>query len=53
MRWIGEKVCIYGDYDVDGITSVFDAATKSCRGRCLLLYPWQEEEGYDQCPGCP
>jgi len=44
----GEKICVYGDYDVDGVTSVVSlvAFLSALDGECFYYIPNRIEEGY-------
>jgi single-stranded-DNA-specific exonuclease len=44
----GEKICIYGDYDVDGITStaLLISFFKKIKADCIYYLPSREKEGY-------
>ncbi|MRR52966.1 MAG: single-stranded-DNA-specific exonuclease RecJ [Deltaproteobacteria bacterium] len=44
----GEKICVYGDYDVDGVTSVASlvAFLSALDGNCFYYIPKRMEEGY-------
>jgi single-stranded-DNA-specific exonuclease len=44
----GEKICVYGDYDVDGVTSVVSLVgfLTALGGDCFYYIPNRLEEGY-------
>lgn len=44
----GEKIMVYGDYDVDGITStlLLDRGLKRCGGKVIHYIPDRHTEGY-------
>lgn len=44
----GEKIAVFGDYDVDGITatSLLTDFLRSCEGNCVPYIPGRLEEGY-------
>lgn len=44
----GEKICVYGDYDVDGVTSVVSLVgfLSALDGNCFYYIPKRIEEGY-------
>ncbi|MRR06779.1 MAG: single-stranded-DNA-specific exonuclease RecJ [Deltaproteobacteria bacterium] len=44
----GEKICVYGDYDVDGVTSVvlLVGFLSALGGECWYYIPHRIEEGY-------
>lgn len=44
----GEKICVYGDYDVDGVTSVVSLVSflSALDGNCFYYIPKRIEEGY-------
>jgi single-stranded-DNA-specific exonuclease len=44
----GEKICVYGDYDVDGVTSVVSLVgfLSALGGECFYYIPHRIEEGY-------
>ena len=44
----GEKICIFGDYDVDGITAtcLLTDYVRSLGGNCIPYIPGRLEEGY-------
>jgi single-stranded-DNA-specific exonuclease len=44
----GEKICVYGDYDVDGVTSVVSLVCflSALGGDCFYYIPNRIEEGY-------
>lgn len=44
----GEKICVYGDYDVDGVTSVVSLVSflSAVGAKCFYYIPKRIEEGY-------
>ena len=47
----GEKICVYGDYDVDGVTSTYILVTylRSLGAQTEFYIPDRVKEGYGLC----
>ena len=44
----GKKIAVYGDYDVDGVTStaIWYKTIKACKGNVIYYIPHRQKEGY-------
>ncbi len=44
----GKKICVYGDYDVDGVmsTSILYQTILRCGGKAVFYLPHRQKEGY-------